>query len=107
MRGLCWLVVPDTEVLLPRRDPGVGDPEGAGHLRRADVHHQQRARGVPERAPAAEARQGRHQHLRGLPAQPPRHLPLLLPRVQGTPPPPTQSTFPVPVSHVWFATTAT
>uniref|UniRef100_A0A8R7PIM7 Uncharacterized protein n=1 Tax=Triticum urartu TaxID=4572 RepID=A0A8R7PIM7_TRIUA len=73
---------PDKEVLVPRRDPRVGDPEGAGHHRRADLHHQQRARRLPQRAPAAQARQGRHQHLRRLRAQPPRHLPLLLPRMQ-------------------------
>jgi hypothetical protein len=77
-------MVSDTEVVVPRRDPGVGDTQGAGHRRRADVHHQQRARGVPQRAPAASPGQGRHQHLRGLRAQPPRLLPLLLPRVQGT-----------------------
>uniref|UniRef100_A0A453PB05 Uncharacterized protein n=1 Tax=Aegilops tauschii subsp. strangulata TaxID=200361 RepID=A0A453PB05_AEGTS len=73
----------DSEVVVPRRDPGVGDTEGAGHHRRADVHHQQRARGVPQRAPAAEAGQGGHQHLRGLRAQPPRLVPLLLPRMQN------------------------
>ncbi|KAM0877865.1 hypothetical protein ACQ4PT_035246 [Festuca glaucescens] len=44
--------------------------------RRADLHHQQRARRLPQRAPAAQAGQGRHQHLRGLRAQPARHLPL-------------------------------
>jgi hypothetical protein len=73
----------DSPVLVPRRDPRVGDPEGAGHHRRADLHHQQRARGVPERAAAAEGGQGRQQHLRGVRAQPPRLLPLLLPRMQG------------------------
>uniref|UniRef100_A0A804MB62 Uncharacterized protein n=1 Tax=Zea mays TaxID=4577 RepID=A0A804MB62_MAIZE len=99
---------PDTEVLLPRRDPGVGDPEGAGHQRRADLHHQQRARGVPERAAAAEARQGRHQHLRGLRAQPPRHLPLLLPRLQGIhaarrqPNPKRALHCAVTIPHVWL-----
>ena len=74
----------DQAVVVPRRDQGVRDPEGAGHHRGADLHHQQRPRGVPQREAAAQARQGRHQHLRGLRPQPPRLLPLLLPRLQGT-----------------------
>ncbi|WOL09537.1 hypothetical protein Cni_G18290 [Canna indica] len=72
----------DTAVVLPRRDQGFRNPKGIGHHRRANLHHQQRSRGLPQRAPPAEAQQGRHQQLRGLRPEPPRLLPLLLPWLQ-------------------------
>uniref|UniRef100_A0A804R3G7 Uncharacterized protein n=1 Tax=Zea mays TaxID=4577 RepID=A0A804R3G7_MAIZE len=83
---------PDPALLLPRRHPRLGHPALHGHRRRADLRHQQRPRRLPQRAAAAaEAgwRQGRvvvvglRQPLRGLRPQPPRQLPLLLPRLQG------------------------
>lgn len=55
--------VADKEVVVPRRDQGERDSEGAGHLRRADVHHQQCEGRLHQRAAAAEAGEGRHQHL--------------------------------------------
>lgn len=73
----------DSALILPRRDPSLRDPESAGHLERADIHHQQRARRVSERAAATPACQRRDQHLRGLRTQPPRLVPLLFLGMQG------------------------
>ncbi|BAH93638.1 Os06g0624900, partial [Oryza sativa Japonica Group] len=74
---------PDSEVVVPQRDQGVGGGEADRHIARADVRDQQRQDRVPQRPPAGEAREGRHQHLRDLLPQPPRLLPLLLPRLQA------------------------
>lgn len=48
--------VADKAVFLPRRDSGIGDTEGAGYNRGADLYHQQRPSRLPERAAAAQAR---------------------------------------------------
>ncbi|KAG6493226.1 hypothetical protein ZIOFF_048203 [Zingiber officinale] len=73
----------DKAVVVPRRDQSVGDPKGARHHRRANIHHQQRPRRLPQPAPPAAAQQGRRQNLRGLLPQPRRFLPFLLPRMQA------------------------
>lgn len=73
----------DKEVVVPRCDQSVRDTESAGHNWCPDLHHQQRQGRVLERATSAQAREGRHQQLWSLRAQPPRFLPLLLSRLQG------------------------
>lgn len=80
--GACWHA--DTSVVVPQRDPGVGGGEADRHLPRADVRDQQRQDRVPQRPPAGQARQGRHQHLPDLLPEPPGLLPLLLTRMQGS-----------------------
>lgn len=79
------ICVADPAVIVSRRDQGLGNTEGAGYRRRANLHNQQRPRRLPQRASAAAPRQGRHQHLRSLRPEPARFLPLLLSRLQGPP----------------------
>ena len=78
------LFLTDKEVVLPWCDQGVWDSEVSGHNLCSDIRYQQRQGRLPERTATAEARQRGHQHLRSMRAQPPRLLPILLSRLQGT-----------------------
>lgn len=81
---LVWGYAADKEVVVSQRGEGERHPEAHRHRLRADLRHQQCQGRVPQRAPAAEARQGSDQHLRDLLPEPAGVLPVLLSRVQGS-----------------------